>query len=177
MCLSLRSESLGTEEVCQLGHHLLNSGVHAGKPALVNRTDSSDGRTLLSIAAHAGLADVVALLLCRGADPSLSDHQGQTALTLAARQGHAGVLQILLTLIAHGAEVDRVDYEGRTPLIAAAYMGHKEAVEILLGAGAQVDLADGDGRTALSVAALCVPSETVDERMRAYPEAPPNSDL
>ncbi|XP_035378908.1 ankyrin repeat domain-containing protein 50 [Electrophorus electricus] len=254
MCLSLRSESLGTEEVCQLGHHLLNSGVHAGKPALlalwmlwtgvpslrssteggfagasqplrslqapvvvrqdvlqllmksgvypptcspdnspsigihcvgggraivrralqreeslralldsgvsVNRTDSSDGRTLLSIAAHAGLADVVALLLCRGADPSLSDHQGQTALTLAARQGHAGVLQVLLEWALEqgrdGAAVraltEHADSEGWTALRSAAWGGHKESVKVLLEAGAEVDGCDADGRTALRAA-------------------------
>ncbi|XP_066542576.1 ankyrin repeat domain-containing protein 50 isoform X2 [Hoplias malabaricus] len=255
MSLSTKAKSLGTEEICQLSHHLLNSGIHTGEPSLlalwivwtdvpplrtitndsstgitlpyqpmetpvlvqhdvlqllmksgvypptcspdngasvgvhcvgggrgivqqalqredsvralldsginVNRTDPSDGRTLLSTAAHAGLVDVTALLLCRGADPTLSDHQGQTALTLAARQGHIGVLQILLEW-AHDqgcdtpsvrALLEHADSEGWTALRSAAWGGHKDAVKMLLEAGTEVDGCDPDGRTALRAAA------------------------
>ncbi|KAK2850280.1 hypothetical protein Q7C36_009063 [Tachysurus vachellii] len=253
MSLSLRSKSLKTEEVCQLGHHLLNSGIHSGEPSLlalwmlwtgvptlgncgkgpsatffqhyismqtpvlvqqdvlqllmksgvfpptcspdngpsvgvhcvgkgraivrralqredsvralldsgvnVNRTDPSDGRTLLSTAAHNGLADITALLLCRGADPSLSDNQGQTPLTLAARQGHVGVLQVILDWIQdqeYGMVrtlLEHADGEGWTALRSASWGGHKEAVKILLEVGAEVDGCDPDGRTALRAAA------------------------
>ncbi|XP_016398403.1 ankyrin repeat domain-containing protein 50-like [Sinocyclocheilus rhinocerous] len=247
MSLSLRASSLGTEETCQLAHHLLNSGVHEGEPALlalwllwtgvpalngarkdcssshtpvlvqqdvlqllmksgiypascspdnsssvgihcvgegsrivrralqredsvralldsgisVNRTDPSDGRTLLAAAAHAGLVDVAALLLCRGADPLLNDNQGQTALTLAARQGQVGVLQMLLEWVqeqgskspAAQALLEHVDSEGWTALRSAAWGGHKEAVRLLLEAGAEIDGCDSDGRTALRAAA------------------------
>lgn len=252
MALSFRANSLGTEETCQLAHHLLNSGVHQGEPALlalwllwtgvpslnggskdcssnmpspphtpvlvqqdvlqllmksgiypassspdnsssvgvhcvggggrivrralqredsvralldsgisVNRTDPSDGRTLLAAAAHAGLVDVAALLLCRGADPSVNDNQGQTALTLAARQGHVGVLQVLLEWVqkkgnrstAAQTLLEHVDSEGWTALRSAAWGGHKEAVRLLLEAGAEIDGCDSDGRTALRAAA------------------------
>lgn len=251
--LSLRSNNLSTEEVCQLGQHLLSCGIHTGEPALlalwmlwtgvptlcendrshslgasrpsfllqapvlvqqevlhllmksgvfpatcspenspslgihcvgggkgivrkvlqredsvralldsgvsVNRTDPSDGRTLLSTAAHTGLVDVSALLLCRGANPFLSDNQGQTPLTLAARQGHVGVLQVLLKW-SQDQEYDTVramlehaDGEGWTALRSASWGGHKEAVKMLLEAGAEVDGCDPDGRTALRAAA------------------------
>lgn len=252
MSLSLRASSLSTEETCQLAHHLLNSGVHEGEPALlalwllwtgvpalngtrkdcpsnvlstshtpvlvqqdvlqllmksgiyppscspdksssvgvhcvgggsrivrrafqreesvralldsgvsVNRTDSLDGRTLLAAAAHAGLVDVAALLLCHGADPSLTDNQGQTALTLAAKQGHVGVLQVLLDWVqeqrskgsAAHTLLEHADSEGWTALRSAAWGGHKEAVRRLLEAGAEVDGCDSDGRTALRAAA------------------------
>lgn len=252
MSLSFRASSLGTEETCQLAHHLLSSGVHQGEPSLlalwllwtgvpslnsarkdcssnvpspphtpvlvqqdvlqllmksgiypascspdnsssvgvhcvggggrivrralqredsvralldsgisVNRTDPSDGRTLLASAAHAGLVDVAVLLLCRGADPSVNDNQGQTALTLAARQGHAGVLQVLLEWVqeqgskspAAQALLEHVDSEGWTALRSAAWGGHKEAVRLLLEAGAEIDGCDSDGRTALRAAA------------------------
>uniref|UniRef100_A0A9J8APR5 Ankyrin repeat domain 50-like n=1 Tax=Cyprinus carpio carpio TaxID=630221 RepID=A0A9J8APR5_CYPCA len=246
MSLSLQASSLGTEETCQLAHHLLNSGVHEGEPTLlalwliwtgvpalngarkdssshipvlvqqdvlqllmksgiysascspdnsssvrvhcvggggrivrralqredsvralldsgisVNRTDPSDGRTLLAAAAHAGLVDVAALLLCRGADPLLNDNQGQTALTLAARQGHVGVLQVLLDWVREQgskrptaqALLEHVDSEGWTALRSAAWGGHKEAVRLLLEAGADIDGCDSDGRTALRAAA------------------------
>lgn len=253
MSLSLRSKSLNTEEVCQMGHHLLSSGIHSGEPALlalwmlwtgvptlgsggrsisatvsqhpfsmqtpvlvqqdvlqllmksgvypptcspdsgpsvgvhcvgkgrailrrvlqredsvralldsginVNRTDPSDGRTLLSTAAHTGLVDITALLLCHGADPSISDNQGQTPLTLAARQGHVGVLQVILDWIQdQGCDtaqtlLEHADSEGWTALRSASWGGHKEAVKVLLEAGAEVDGCDPDGRTALRAAA------------------------
>lgn len=134
---------------------LLDRGIN------VNHTDPLDGRTLLAAAAHAGLADVVALLLCRGADPSLNDNQGQTALTLAARQGHVGVLQVLLDWMqeqgcespAARALLEHADNEGWTALRSAAWGGYKEAVSLLLEAGAEVDGCDSDGRTALRAAA------------------------
>lgn len=139
---------------------LLDTGVS------VNRTDPSDGRTLLATAAHAGSADIAALLLCRGADPLLCDHQGQTPLTLAARQSHVGVLQVLLDWaqdhhsgLEAGAAVtarnmlEHSDTEGWTALRSAAWGGHVEAVRLLLEAGADVDGSDAEGRTALRAAA------------------------
>ncbi|KAK3543653.1 hypothetical protein QTP70_025980, partial [Hemibagrus guttatus] len=132
---------------------LLDSGVN------VNRTDPSDGRTLLSTAAYNGLADITALLLCRGADPSLSDNQGHTPLTLAARQGHVGVLQVMLDWIQDQecgtvrSLLEHADSEGWTALRSASWGGHKEAVKMLLEAGAEVDGCDPDGRTALRAAA------------------------
>ncbi|XP_051566532.1 ankyrin repeat domain-containing protein 50-like isoform X1 [Myxocyprinus asiaticus] len=251
MSLSFRASSLDTEETCHLAYHLLNSGVHTEKPALlelwllwtgvpalssgrndvpppphtsqtpvlvqqdvlqllrksgiysancsqnntssvrvhcvggrgrivrqalqredsvralldsgvsVNRTDPLDGRTLLAAAAHAGLADVARLLLCHGADPSLNDSQGQTALTLASRQGHVGVLQVLLEWVQEQgikspvarALLEHADSEGWTALRSASWGGHKEAVSLLLEAGAEIDGCDSDGRTALRAAA------------------------
>ncbi|KAI5621382.1 ankyrin repeat domain-containing protein 50 [Silurus asotus] len=251
MSLLLRSKSLNTEEVCQIGHHLLSSGIHSDEPALlalwmiwagvptlgsggmgtpatvsqhtfsapvlvqqdvlqllmksgvypptcspdngpsvgvhcvgkgraivrralqredsvralldsgvnVNRTDPSDGRTLLSTAAHTGLVDITALLLCHGADPSISDNQGQTPLTLAARQGHVGVIQVILDWIqdkesnTSRSVMEHADSEGWTALRSASWGGHKEAVKVLLEAGAEVDGCDPDGRTALRAAA------------------------
>lgn len=255
MSLSFRASTLGTEETCQLAHHLLNCGIHEKEPTMmalwllwtevptlscvrkdysanvsqppytskppvlvqqdvlqllmksgiypascspdnsysvgvhyvggrgkiarrtfqredsvralldsgisVNHTDPLDGRTLLAAAAHAGLADVAALLLCRGADPSLHDNQGQTALILAARQGHVGVLQVLMSWVqeqgikspAAQTLLEHADNEGWTALRCAAWGGYKEAVSVLLDAGADVDGCDSDGRTALRAAA------------------------
>ncbi|KAM6986089.1 uncharacterized protein ankrd50l [Aplochiton taeniatus] len=132
---------------------LLDSGVS------VNRTDPADGRTLLASAAHSGSADIVDLLLSRGADPLLSDHQGQTPLTLAARQGYVHVLSVLLDgvrgqdVAVAARMVDHADSEGWTALRSAAWGGHADAVRLLLDAGAEVDGCDAEGRTALRAAA------------------------
>ncbi|KAI1885208.1 hypothetical protein AGOR_G00217810 [Albula goreensis] len=132
---------------------LLNSGTS------VNQADPADGRTLLASAAHAGAAEVVELLLSRGADPELADNQGQSPLTLAARQGHVGTLRVLLDWAGRAGEtvanamVEHADAEGWTPLRLAAWGGHREAVHLLLASGAEVDGSDPEGRTALRAAA------------------------
>ncbi|XP_026152159.1 ankyrin repeat domain-containing protein 50 [Mastacembelus armatus] len=132
---------------------LLDSGVS------VNQPGSTDGRTLLASAAHEGSANVVELLLTRGSDALISDHQGQTPLTLASRQGHVKVLSVLLEWTKSqerekGVQMmEHVDNEGWTALRSAAWGGHNEAVRLLLDAGADVDGCDAEGRTALRAAA------------------------
>ncbi|XP_061091867.1 ankyrin repeat domain-containing protein 50 [Conger conger] len=130
--------------------------------ASVDQVDPVDGRTLLASAAHSGAVDAVELLLSRGGDPTLADHQGQTPLTLAARQGHLGALRALLDWPGcHKAMLEHVDGEGWTALRLAAWGGHGEAVRLLLDAGAEVDGSDADGRTALRAAAWAGHQEMV----------------
>lgn len=132
---------------------LLDSGVS------VNQPGSTDGQTMLASVAHEGSSNVAKLLLSRGSDPLISDHQGQTPLTLAARQGHLEVLSVLLDwsksqdLDTAVMMTEHVDSEGWTALRSAAWGGHNEAVRQLLNAGADVDGCDSDGRTALRAAA------------------------
>nr|XP_020476967.1 ankyrin repeat domain-containing protein 50-like [Monopterus albus]XP_020476968.1 ankyrin repeat domain-containing protein 50-like [Monopterus albus]XP_020476969.1 ankyrin repeat domain-containing protein 50-like [Monopterus albus]XP_020476970.1 ankyrin repeat domain-containing protein 50-like [Monopterus albus]XP_020476971.1 ankyrin repeat domain-containing protein 50-like [Monopterus albus] len=132
---------------------LLDSGVS------VNQLGSTDGQTLLASAAHEGSANVVELLLTHGSDALISDHLGQTPLTLASRQGHVNMLSVLLEW-AQSKEpekavqmMEHVDNEGWTALRSAAWGGHSEAVRLLLDAGADVDGCDSEGRTALRAAA------------------------
>lgn len=132
---------------------LLDSGVYA------NQLGSPDNQTLLLSAAHEGSAKVVELLLSHGSDALMSDHQGQTPLTLASRQGHVRVLSVLLEW-AKSQETEKavrmmehLDSEGWTALRSAAWGGHNKAVRLLLDAGADVDGCDSDGRSALRAAA------------------------
>ncbi|XP_047457909.1 ankyrin repeat domain-containing protein 50 isoform X2 [Mugil cephalus] len=132
---------------------LLDSG------ASVNQRGAADGQTLLARAAHEGSANVVKFLLSRGSDPLISDHQGQTPLTLASKQGHVKVLSLLLEWSSSQDKetawqmMEHVDNEGWTALRSAAWGGHSEAVRLLLDAGADVDGCDSEGRTALRAAA------------------------
>ncbi|KAL1522468.1 hypothetical protein AB1Y20_017456 [Prymnesium parvum] len=67
-------------------------------PGLVHRTQEGglyDSRTLLHCAAAKGRAELVALLLERGADPAAVEKRGHTAASLARKLGHISVVQLL----------------------------------------------------------------------------------
>ena len=77
------------EEVC--------AAVHAD-PALLQRPMSGglfDSRTLLHCAAARGQEALTRALLELGADPSIADKRGMTAVALAKKQGHEAVVALL----------------------------------------------------------------------------------
>ena len=63
--------------------------------AQMNIPDTKFGRTPLHWAAYEGHGTTSETLLKRGADPSVIDHNGETALQTAQRRGHAKVVQAL----------------------------------------------------------------------------------
>jgi ankyrin repeat protein len=121
--------------------------------------------------------EMVHELLARGADPNLSNAQGETPLMSAyARPEIARLLlgdgamvntrtyrgwtalidastcgdtSFLKTLIARGALVNAITNEGYTGLMYAAGGGDNAAVVILLNAGADANIRAKDGMTAL----------------------------
>lgn len=79
---------------------------------------------------------------------------GLGALAEALRHGHVALARRILGL--DGVDVDRADPHpcpGRTPLIAAAEGGSEEGVTLVLERGADPRRRDGRGRTALHAAA------------------------
>jgi ankyrin repeat protein len=128
---------------------------------------AASGRTPLMIAVGTpGAADVVKLLIEKGADVCYG-HQGFTVLMAAAEGGDRTVVRLLLAkgagvkartrvgwtalhaaalagdlglaedLLAHGAEVNaREKFHGRTPLLWAAARGRADLVKLLLNHGA-----------------------------------------
>uniref|UniRef100_K3XBW9 Uncharacterized protein n=1 Tax=Globisporangium ultimum (strain ATCC 200006 / CBS 805.95 / DAOM BR144) TaxID=431595 RepID=K3XBW9_GLOUD len=100
-----------------------------------------DGRTALSYVAEAGNAEVVQLLLDRGADINEKDKYGRSPLSHAAQAGKAEIVQLLLD---RGADITEKDNYGRSPLRIAAQagkaeVGHINIVTTLIDAGADVD--------------------------------------
>ena len=128
-------EIMLTGDLTGIGRFLTNTGPNA--------RDNQE-RTVLMRAAEAGNLMVVARLLDLGADPTLSDPKGTTALHLAAVTGDDGVVELLINA---GAPVDPRDCQMRTPLwhAAANNLPDSSVVEIFLRAGANPKLRDNNG--------------------------------
>lgn len=103
------------------------------------------------IAAREGHSKVVGILLNKGADLSVVDKLGATALFISAYLGHVAVTRMLVNA---GANLEAAELQlGWTPLMVAAYNGHSKVVGILLNKGAELSVVDKWGCTALNVSA------------------------
>jgi uncharacterized protein len=111
-----------------------------------NSVDAAGDPALL-IAARAGNAATVDVLLDARANVDVRNRFGDTPLMVAVLQGRVGVAK---KLRARGAAVNTT---GWTPLIYAATGGHEELVRWLLVEGAAIDAASPNGTTALMMAA------------------------
>jgi ankyrin repeat protein len=97
----------------------------------VNAKDSK-GNTPLALGAWADTArceDVVDTLLKNGADPSVANAEGVTAIHHACQSGKPYVVMILLDA---GASPHLVNAKGETPLDVAALYGKEEVVSFLI---------------------------------------------
>ena len=99
---------------------------------------SNLGHTALELAAMSdGSAEIVRLLLARGADPKAVDKGNMSVLAAAAVGNDAGSVG---QLIDAGADVNAVDIGGFAPLAYAAQNGNLEAVKLLVARGANVNV-------------------------------------
>jgi ankyrin repeat protein len=110
----------------------------------------SIGGTILMSYVWREQEDTVRKLLERGADPNLSDQDGDMPLHGAAMRGNVRLLQMLLD---KGANPNARNKLGGTALMWTGTYGQEEAARVLLEKGADPTLKDHNGITASGWAA------------------------
>ena len=98
-------------------------------------------------------ADVVQLLLSKGADVRAVDKLQETPLHLAVCNPFSSDAKVVQILLDNGADVNAVDKLQETPLHKAASGTQGDAVKILLENGADVNAIEKHQRTPLHMAA------------------------
>jgi ankyrin repeat protein len=116
--------------------------------APVNAHDHT-GVTPLLAACERGDVAVVRVLLAAGADPTISDASGRSALHCAASGTGPHADEVVSSLIAAGAAVDSPDSRGITPLFLAVKRGDAASVEALILGGASVHARSTQGEAPL----------------------------
>ena len=95
--------------------------------------------TLMHVAAWAGYADILSLLLEHGADVDVCTEYCHTPLIQASIKGKLEAGQYLLD---RGANINFQNRYNRTPLFMAVFYGHVEFVQMLLKRGAKTNTHD-----------------------------------
>ena len=91
------------------------------------------GSSALMFAALSGKFNATSALLRAGADVSLQDQKGLTALMAAAARGHGRIVQLLLSRSA--SVLEQRDVFERTALLHAVEAGHAAVVDCLVAHG------------------------------------------
>jgi len=138
-------------DAAALGDAALVTGLLDTHPDFL-RAHAADGFTLLHLAAFFGRAEIVDLLLARGATvDAVSDNPMRVRpLHSAAAAGQTVVVESLLRA---GADPDARQEGGWTALHQAALSGNEAMVRLLLEFDADREILSDDGRTAAAMAA------------------------
>jgi ankyrin repeat protein len=125
---------------------LIRAGAQVNRRVLPRPFPGRQDRSMLGLAAYLGLCRTVQAMIAAGADVSLRDNRGRTALFDAVEQGHLSVARELLRA---GARTDIKDSTGLTAL--EALRRQKQSPEMLLtefriSHGINVDKAELDAQ-------------------------------
>lgn len=113
-------------------YRLLQADVGAAR----RRADGHDP-TLLHVAAEAGAAEVICVLLAAGADTAAVDDDGQTPLHYAVANGHVAAVERLTAATTPCAEMHLTDRYKMQPLHLACEHGDPALIALLLARGAR----------------------------------------
>ncbi len=123
----------------------------------------TSGATAFLLAAAAGEADVMRLLVANGAGPALATKDENTTPLMAAAGGawledrtaeeERLALEAVKAAVELGADINARNNTGLSALHGAAYSGADEIIQFLVGKGAVVDAKDEIGQTPWSIAA------------------------
>jgi cytohesin len=114
----------------------------------INAEDNNT-RTPLHLAARAGHAEAITILVAAGASLEAQADKDATPLHMAAQEGHAEAIR---ALVAAGALVEAVGLGNATPLHVAAANGQVEAISALVEAGASTEAQAAGKVTPLQIA-------------------------
>ncbi len=107
--------------------------VHS-RPRTMRQTDRG-GRTPLHVAAYLGRADMVKVLLERGADQNVTDNSGLTPVQIAVSEGYVEVTRLFLE---NELEINKPLQDGLTLLdFARAKPGNDDVIKLLRSEGAK----------------------------------------
>ncbi|OOR11350.1 hypothetical protein BW897_17935 [Bacillus cereus] len=121
------------------------------KGADVNIQDDMKNNPFLYAGAE-GYFDILKLTIDAGADPSLTNRYGGTALIPASEHGYIDVIKELLTRTT--IDVNHVNNLGWTALMEAIVLSNgnetqQQVIQLLIEHGADVNIPDNDGVTPL----------------------------
>ena len=106
---------------------------------VINSRDVTSGENALHIVVARRDNSWLTFLLSKGANPNLTDNDGNTPLMDAVQ---ARFEEGVRTLLAYKAQVDKANDNGETPLIRAVQLRDVGLVRLLVAQGANVDKRD-----------------------------------
>lgn len=107
-------------------------------------------QTPLHLAVELQFDQAVSVLLMAGANPSLVNNEGDSAVHLAVKHNTINNLALMLIKSQHKADINARNFEGLAPLHLAVIKNQIEMVKVLIRCGADINIQDGkSGRTPL----------------------------
>lgn len=129
---------------------LIALGADLNRKTSIFGADNFTGWTALMWAAHGRHSTSVQLLVDAGADSTIQDRFGRTALHIVFDgEGNGSFVSCVETLLVGGADVQVATTAGVTPLHSAVLRGDRRSIELLIDAGADMNAVDMDGATVL----------------------------
>ena len=122
------------------------------RAALIN--ERLEDKSVVQVAAHQGHSVILDLLMQEGADPSLADKAGDTALHYAAIGGKSDAILSLVNKCSDPGYVNCVNNDKRTALHLTVLNRQPDTVATLLKVGANLNIPDSQGDTPLQLAVI-----------------------